>query len=129
IVAAGGTGALPARDFPLVRYNPDGTVDPPFGAGGSVITDFSGGDDDAWALAMQRSDGKIVVVGVADGDFALARYNVDGTSDLQFGINGRITLNFGGNDRAFAVAIQPDGKIVAAGVARGVDFAIARVDS
>ena len=129
IVAAGVTGALPARDFALVRYNPDGTVDPTFGAGGSVITDFSGGDDDAWALAMQRSDGKIVVVGVADGDFALARYNVDGTSDLQFGINGRITLNFGGNDRAFAVAIQPDGKIVAAGVARGVDFAIARVDS
>jgi Domain of unknown function (DUF5122) beta-propeller len=51
---------------------------------------------------------------VADGDFALARYNVNGALDAQFGSGGKITMDFGGDDRAFALTVQADGKIVAA---------------
>jgi uncharacterized delta-60 repeat protein len=128
IVAAGVTGAAPRRDFALARYNTDGTIDPAFGDRGTVVTDFAGGDDGAWAVAIQ-SDQKIVVGGLADGDFALARYDANGTLDAQFGIGGRVTLDFGGDDRVNALAVQSDGKIVAAGIANGVDFAIARLDA
>jgi len=110
-------------DFGLVRYNTDGSLDTTFGIGGKVTTDFSGRVDRATALAIQ-SDGKIVVVGEAyvDGlvreDFALARYNSDGSLDTTFGIGGRVTTDLSGLwDRAHALAIQSDGKIVVAGEA------------
>jgi uncharacterized delta-60 repeat protein len=127
IVAAGVTGATPHRDFALVRYNTDGTLDRGFGNGGAVITDFAGGDDVAWSLALQP-DGRIIVGGTADGDFALARYTVGGTLDDHFGGDGRIAIDLGGDDRINALVVQADGKIVCAGVAGGVDFAIARFD-
>jgi uncharacterized delta-60 repeat protein len=76
IVAAGVAGAAPRRDFALARYNTDGTLDPAFGDGGTVVTDFAGGDDAAWAVTIQP-DRKIVVGGLADGDFALVRYQND----------------------------------------------------
>ena len=117
IVVAGGTD-----NFLLARYNPDGSLDPTFGAGGKVITDF-GGDDSAFALAFQ-ADGKIVVAGksevftgIVGGDFALARYNSDGSLDATFGNGGKVTTDFINHsvDGAFAVALQPDGKIVVGG--------------
>jgi uncharacterized delta-60 repeat protein len=128
IVAAGVTGAAPHRDFALARYNVDGMLDPSFGDRGTVMTDFAGGDDSGWSLAIQP-DGKIVVGGVADGDFALARYSITGELDSTFGLDGRITFDLGGDDRVNAVRLQADGKIVAAGVANGVDFAIVRVNA
>ena len=72
------------------------------------------------ALAIQ-SDGKIVAAGRAFvdfwGNFALARYNADGTLDETFGTGGKVLTSFGerSNDSAAAVAVQTDGKIVAAG--------------
>src|SRR5687768_8077944 len=70
----------------------DGSLDPTFGTGGKVMTDF-GSTDEGLAVALQ-SDGKIVVVGKSyDGsnfDFALARYNSDGSLDTTFGTNGRV---------------------------------------
>jgi uncharacterized delta-60 repeat protein len=129
IVVAGVTGTAPRRDFALARYNTDGTLDRTFGDGGTVTTDFSGSDDVAWALTAQ-ADGNIVVGGMADGDFALARYNVDGTLDPRFGAGGRVTLDFGSQgDRVSALVVQTDGKVVAAGVAGGVDFALARFEA
>src|SRR5581483_7324622 len=93
----------------------------------------NGSDDGARAVAIQ-SDGKIVVIGFSDAnrdfDFALARYNPDGSLDTSFGGDGKVLTDFGGSDdEAFGVAIQADGRIVAAGfsdVNRDFDFAIVR---
>jgi uncharacterized delta-60 repeat protein len=135
--ASGGSNVDPDMNFILVRYNPDGSLDPTFGAGGRVTTDF-GGLDGANALAIQ-SDGKLVAAGVGaragsllGDEFALARYNPDGSLDPTFGTGGKVRTDFGGSglagpDAAYAVAIQPDGKIIAAGWGgAGRDFALAR---
>jgi uncharacterized delta-60 repeat protein len=102
-----------------------------FGDGGVVRTDF-GGLDSAEAVAMQ-TDGKIVVAGVGARNFALARYTTDGRLDETFGARGKVVTDFGGDDRASAVALQADGKIVVAGASRAPgtapwsrDFAVAR---
>jgi len=100
----------------------DGDLDKSFGASGKVITDFSGSEDEATAVTIQ-SDGRIIAVGSsikpitgADRDFALARYNTDGSLDTSFGSAGKVVTDFfGKNDFALAVAVQQDGKIVAAG--------------
>src|SRR2546421_6190563 len=101
----------------------DGDLDLTFGRGGKVTTDFSGNADDAAALAIQ-SDGKIVVAGSSWGRTAgttlavLARYNTDGALDMTFGIGGRVSTrqsSFVANSYFVALAIQPDGKIVALG--------------
>jgi len=110
-------------DFAVARFNTDGSLDTTFGVAGTVTTDFlasdgSGADNYAYALGIQ-SDGKIVVGGVkhlhSNDDFALARYNSNGSLDGTFGDGGRVTTDFSDDDAAYAVAIQADGKIVAAG--------------
>jgi uncharacterized delta-60 repeat protein len=133
LVTAGGSG-----DFVLVRYDSDGTLDITFGAGGTVTTDFAGGYDGAYALVVQ-ADGKLVAAGVAavpvvGSDFALARYNSDGTLDTGFGTGGKVTTDFAGKgDWAHALVVQ-NGMLVAAGTTTGpttynisyTDFALAR---
>jgi uncharacterized delta-60 repeat protein len=102
-----------------------GDLDTSFDADGKVTTDF-GGFDGAADVAIQP-DGKIVAVGSATGgNFALARYNPDGSLDTSFDGDGKVTTDFGTSDQAFGVAIHPDGKIVAAGSAHGEDFVLAR---
>jgi uncharacterized delta-60 repeat protein len=127
-------------DFALARYNTDGTPDDTFGNGGQVSTDFLGVEDDAFSVLIQP-DGKIVAVGSANDsatfyDFAAARYLSDGTLDTTFGVAGKVRTDFGDQnfDRARSAALQPDGKIVAAGFAisqgGGVqNFAVARYTS
>jgi uncharacterized delta-60 repeat protein len=77
-----------------------------------------------------QGDGKIVVVGGGAGDFALARYNTGGSLDMSFSGDGVQTTAFGSAAGAAGVALQGDGKIVAAGFGRGPnqtsDFALAR---
>ena len=121
IVMVGGT----FTDFVLARFNANGSIDTSFGVDGKVITDMGSGlrQEEALAVAIQP-DGKIVVVGYTSipnvppnprlpDTFALARYNSNGSLDTSFGTGGRVSSNV--NGRAFAVAIQGDGKIVAAG--------------
>jgi uncharacterized delta-60 repeat protein len=119
IVVAGAVSDV-AGDFALVRYDAGGSLDSSFGSGGIVRTDFSGRADLALALAIQ-SDGKIVAAGFAvtsTSDFALARYNSDGSLDSSFGSGGKVTTDFFlRSDGVGALAIQGDGKIVAAGTA------------
>jgi len=111
-------------------------LDPTFGTGGKVTTDFAGAGDGAAAIAVQP-DGKLVVAGVAtingNSAFALARYNSNGALDLSFGTGGKSTTDFGGRfERATSVALQGDGKIVVAGgsvIALFNDFAVARFNS
>jgi len=134
IVMVGGT----FTDFILARFNAEGSLDRGFGIDGKVTTDMGSGlrQEEALAVAIQ-GDGKIVVAGYTAIDaappaldpsetFALARYNSDGSLDMSFGVGGKVSNNV--NGRAQAVAIQPDGKIVAAGEfnfdsANGSDFA------
>ena len=98
-------------------------MDSGFGAGGRVTTDF-GGDDQGQALALQP-DGKLVVVGSSDHNFALVRYLVDGRLDPDFGEGGQVTTDFGGRGDGRALALQPDGKLVVAGSSNG-NFTLAR---
>ncbi|MBI5563064.1 MAG: hypothetical protein HY894_09490 [Deltaproteobacteria bacterium] len=135
IVVAGDSYGLVDRDFAVVRYNSDGTLDASFGVGGKVTTDVGAGDDDyAYAVGIQ-SDGKIVAAGPAGNgmlsDFAVVRYNTDGTLDASFGAGGMIRTDSGSIDFANGLAIQPDGRIVVAGYsyaggAGGYGFAVLR---
>ena len=107
-------------DFGVVRYTADGHPDPSFNSTGVETTDISGRGDVANAVAVQP-DGKIVAAGEAETapsffDFALVRYNTDGTLDTSFDGDGIVTTDLGSEfDDATAIAIQPDGKIVVAG--------------
>jgi serralysin len=69
-------------DFCLIRYNTDGSPDAAFGTNGKVTTDF-GSSDGALSVAVQ-GDGKIVVAGASNGNFAVARYNTNGSLDTSF---------------------------------------------
>lgn len=146
IIAAGtdffdfNPGDMSDTDFALARYNPDGSLDPTFGNGGTTTTDFLGHEDDVYSVLIQP-DGKIVAVGSANSpidyyDFAVARYLANGTLDTTFGTGGKTRLDFGNNDLDIAndAALQSDGKIVAAGTTVfdfGVQepFALARFNS
>jgi uncharacterized delta-60 repeat protein len=126
----------PSDDFVLARYTSGGALDATFDRDGKVTTDFGGRSDGADDVAIQ-ADGKIVAAGsgfspqVRPVDFALARYNRDGSLDTSFGDGGKVLTTFEPNsiEGANAVVIQPDGKIVAAGsTRRGAtgEFAVAR---
>jgi len=99
--------------FALARYNADGTADQTFGQDGTVAVGFF-----AFALTIQP-DGRIVAAGSGGNDehpdFALSRYMPDGSLDRSFGRGGTALINFGGSEGAGAVAVQPDGKLVATG--------------
>ncbi len=138
-------------DFTVMRHLANGSLDPTFGWGGIVLTDFYGGHDEGLAVALQP-DGKIVVAGLAarpgpefpqscqiscltvPTDFAIARYNANGSLDSTFGLAGRVTTDFfGGQEFAISVVIQSDGKIVVGGTAyrskSDADFALVRYNS
>src|SRR5262245_36209633 len=99
-----------------------GDLDPSFGAGGTVTTDFSGSSDIGEAVAIQ-ANGRIVVGGQSCSplpsgtcDFSLARYLSSGVLDASFGTGGKVTTDFGGTyDAGQSLALQADGKIVLAG--------------
>lgn len=116
----------------MARYTKSGVLDTSFGTGGKVTTELTGGEDKAFALALQR-DGKIVAAGAAhwvlaqSGDFALAHYNANGSLDPSFGTAGVVTTDFAGSfDNAFDVALQHDGKIVSVGEATFSDATTSR---
>ncbi len=129
-------------DFALARYNPNGTLDTSFSGDGRKTTDFAGIDDGATGVALQ-SDGKIVVVGRTGFgspfgdtfDFAVARYNPNGSLDTTFSGDGKQTASFGDSDVPTGVVVQGDGKIVAVGnTCNGnpdttCDFALARFNA
>ncbi len=119
---------------PAVCLAGAGDLDQSFGSGGMVTTDFASLGDRARALAIQ-SDGRIVAAGWAGvsgtTDFALARYNPDGSLDATYGIGGLVITDFGSGDNHIrGLAIQSDGRIVAAGATEsgltGENFALAR---
>jgi len=99
-----------------VRYMPDGSLDKSFGKKGIALTSYSD-NIDITSVALQP-DGKIIVGGKYKtyGDFMLLRYQQDGSLDSSFGGDGIIGYDFGADiGDLFALAVQPDGKILAAG--------------
>ncbi len=104
-------------EFALAQYNSDGTPDANFGTDGKVTTPL-GSTDFGNALAIQ-DDGKILLAGYSgqsSNEFAVVRYNLNGTLDSTFNDNGSVVTTVGaGSAIAFGVVIQPDDKIVLAG--------------
>jgi len=90
-----------------------GSLDSTFGTGGIFTTTFTQSDTTMDNAVAIQSDGKIVLGGSTPGGGALARLNTNGTLDSSFGSGGIVNAGFG-DGVVFAVAIQPDGKIVAA---------------
>lgn len=130
IVAAGNSSSTAGAfslSFAVARYNPNGTLDPTFGSGGTVLTGFGGSLSAAADVAVQP-DGKILAVGFVAGDFGIARYNANGMLDPTFGTGGLVTTDFGGFDQANGVALQPDGKVVVVGPLQGT-IGVARYNS
>jgi uncharacterized delta-60 repeat protein len=133
IVAAGTAsffnGSYSYFDFAVARYNLDGSLDSTFGSGGRVVTDL-GGFAAINALVIQR-DGKLVVAGYVNTNFALARYQTNGVLDSTFGIGGTLITDVGGGSGstygAAGLLLQPDGKLIAVGTGmNGAAFAVLR---
>jgi uncharacterized delta-60 repeat protein len=135
LVLQGDGKIVAVGDVGLVRLNPDGANDDSF------VTDPSGTDPRSFGAVALQPDGKIVVAGheynyaTDDSDFFVARYHPDGSRDETFSGDGILTMDFGGHDdRAKAVVVQPDGKIIVAGSSVELDtedvpsrdFALAR---
>jgi uncharacterized delta-60 repeat protein len=122
VIAAAAQFEASRFQYALLRLGSDGTPDAGFGVGGVARTDIGALDDTARALAVQ-ADGRIVVAGQASSDtvsdFGIVRYLADGTLDAIFGSGGVLRVDFlGSTDGANDVLIEPDGRIVAAGLTR-----------
>ena len=134
ILAVGGSNG----DFVVARYNPGGSPDATFGTNGVVTTDLGSTQDQAEGVVVQ-ADGKIVVAGFTQSasnglDFAVVRYNTNGTLDTTFGTGGIVTTDFDHlDDQAADVALQSDGKIVVFGTvtvaANTTEFGVTRYNT
>lgn len=133
--ADGGT----ADSIAIARYTENGALDPTFDGDGKVRTEFTSSSFEYASSVAIQADGKIIVAGgvfilagTTRSDFALARYNPDGSLDGSFDGDGKLATDFEGSDWAASVTVEPDGKIVVAGRSRPFasprtsDFATAR---
>ncbi|MDP6976627.1 MAG: fibronectin type III domain-containing protein [Acidimicrobiales bacterium] len=132
-----GSLALLVLAAPTVRAAP-GDLDTGFSSDGKVLTDIAGSSTDIGRAVAVQSDGKIVVAGYAlvgaSYDFAVVRYNTDGSLDTGFDSDGRATIDVNSShELGYGVAIQSDGKIVVVGASGygGVnpDFGVVRLDT
>jgi uncharacterized delta-60 repeat protein len=119
-------------DVALVRYNTDGSLDTGFDGDGKVTTAIGTGYDEGYSV-IQQADGKLVVAGTSyngsSNDFALVRYNADGSLDASFDGDGIVTTAIGGAMMyGLSVIQQADGKLVVAGYSwNGSDSDVALV--
>jgi len=127
IVIAAHTNNGSNFDVALLRYTENGLLDMSFGTDGIVVTDISSKNDELYDISIQ-DNGKIVAVGASQDEngfynVLMVRYSSNGVLDSTFGVKGVVktafTIRTSGSvdrdDKAVAVAIQPDGKIVVAG--------------
>jgi uncharacterized delta-60 repeat protein len=129
IVAVGGAQVCCGSTFLIAaRYNPDGTLDPSFGTGGTVT--LSMGFLNGFSDGVLQADGKLVMAGTffstpTNVNFALVRLLPNGTLDPSFGGDGVVISDFGGYEIADSVVVLGDGRIVLGGHRDG-DLALAR---
>lgn len=138
ILVAGTAGvAIGDNDFAVARLTTDGTLDSTFGTGAIAQRDLgAGGDDQARALALV-SGGRILLGGYGNSgtglDFAVAAFTSTGAIDTAFGSSGTTVVAIGtGEDKAYSMSVQPDGKVVLAGssfAGSEINFALARMTS
>ena len=125
--------------FTLKSISQPGSLNTSFGSSGFVTINFGDLEDYGYAMAIQ-ADGKIIATGssnssTTDYAFSIARLNADGSFDNSFGNGGKVVTSIGiGAAEIFAVAIQSDGKIIAAGYSTedfdiGTDFTIVRYNA
>lgn len=134
IVIAGSSTNGKNNDFALARYNSNGSLDNTFGSEGKVSTDFFGEDDSSYGMFL-LPNGKIVLAGYStkntQSDFAIAQYLPDGSLDSDFNNSGRVMIDIErGDDVAFGIKVQPDGKIIVGGqanVRQAPEFALTRI--
>ncbi|HEY1202436.1 MAG TPA: hypothetical protein VGE79_15710, partial [Niastella sp.] len=139
IVLAGyGNMGANSNDIAVARYSSNGILETgigAFGGGTGKVTTHINADDRGFSVAIQP-DGKIVVGGTSNygstgSNFAIVRYNTDGTLDASpgsFGAGGIIDLDLanggaGSTDEGYSLALQADGKIVVAGRSEAVSAA------
>ncbi len=120
---------LVTMSSPALAVTP-GEPDPSFGTDGRATADFNG--EDTSSVLLLQADGKAVVGGIREInhnlDWALARFDTDGSLDPTFGAGGRVTTAFGfDEDRIVRLLQQPDGKIVGVGTAAFAGFAPQRI--
>jgi uncharacterized delta-60 repeat protein len=138
IVAVGTVGS-PVQDMAVVRYNLDGSLDKTFGGSGQVTTSIGSSSEGAGDVIVQP-DGKVVVAGWTGGNssnFALVRYNADGSLDTSFGgkAKGVVSTDINNSrDYGWVMALQADGKIIVAGTtipknSTTVDLALVRYNA
>ncbi len=129
ILVAGGW-----ESFRVARFNSDGSVDTGFDGTAALFPDYQGTARLAYGVQVQK-EGRVVAAGYVNDDvtsatdFAVARFDTDGSLDASFGEDGMVTTDFsGGGDYARAVALQPDGSVIVAGRTESPesDFAVAR---
>ena len=121
ILAAGWTSLqdFGNRDYAMVRYNANGSLDTTFGTGGRVAAEL--GSNEFLYDSEIQSDGKIILVGDYTDNLssqtmaAIVRFNSNGTLDTSFGNNGKVFRLAAQNGEADEVNIQPDGKIIISG--------------
>jgi uncharacterized delta-60 repeat protein len=135
VVVVGDVAANGTPRIGVIRYNPDGTIDPTFSTG-----TFSLGSSGVTAKAVAiQPDGKLVIGGnfypnPTYPDFLAVRLNADGSLDTTFGSGGFRHIDLGGvglADEVSGIAVQPDGKIVLAGsthTMNDVDFGVVRLN-
>lgn len=128
-------GAPGGHDVVVVRYTDDGRIDTSFGGGDGMAIASPPGDRATGLAGTLQPDGRILVAGQATSEaaFAVARFLTDGSLDPSFGDQGWTTTPIGTRAEARGVAVQPDGRIVAAGSGTTPTgqrtFAVARYDA
>jgi uncharacterized delta-60 repeat protein len=123
-------------DVSLIRLNVNGSLDTSFDGDGKLIVPVGSGNDYSYTLSVQP-DGKILLAGHSltgtDQDFSLIRLNVDGSLDTSFDVDGKLLMPVGsGDDSGRSLTVQPDGKILVAGVSsNGInnDFSLIRLNA
>jgi uncharacterized delta-60 repeat protein len=134
-VVAGRSASQGRPRMALARYTTRGKLDRSFGVGGKTLTSFGSKSETRAVSVALQADGKVVLAGGVGSSFALARYTARGRLDPSFGQNGKVVTHFGSRrnfSQATAIAVQPNGKIVAVGswfrnpINGPVRFALAR---
>jgi uncharacterized delta-60 repeat protein len=107
----------------ILRFNANGSLDTTFGGSGTgKVMIFSSGSDYAYAIAIQPTDGKIVVMGADGNSIGVARLTTAGTLDTSFGTGGEVITPIGGYGPYLlhsAVAIDSLGRIIVGGSVQG----------